>query len=309
MVRSKPVESHDDLHHLLDVPVITRLAVLIASLLLLDQPLAFAQSAPTIRTDSIIAEFIGSNARPRCVIRGVFIDGRVDTVKATLKTSTIRATTGGYARYKPVIDSVWLVPLATDRHEMMIRLRLTGQRIPLPSRAVRGVVRLMIGAALWTGDDWASSASEELEVPVANVDIPRPIVTISSMVVQKTKNTPRQLEFEVSGIGVAVPTAETVNGRRDIRQFDVDVITAAVEDSSLVTSDPEHDSLRSVRVTAQFDAVKGLLLRGTITSPGARPGSKIPELKSAKVTVLVRARLRCRSEVGPFRVRLVELEL
>ena len=309
MVRSKPVESHDVLHHFPDVPVILRLAVLIAALMLLDQPLAFAQSAPTIRTDSIMAEFIGSNARPRCVIRGVFIEGRVDTVKASLKTSTIRATTGGYARYKPVIDSVWLVPIAADRHEMMIRLRLTGQRIPLPSRAVRGVVRLMIGAAVWTGQDWASSASEELELPVSNVEIPRPIVTISSMVVQKTKNTPRQLEFEVSGIGVAIPTPETVGGRRDIRQYEVDVVTATVEDSSLVTSDPEHDSLRSVRVTAQFDAVKGLVLRGTITSPGARPGSKIPELKSAKLTMLVRARLRCRSEVGPFRVRLVDIEL
>lgn len=309
MVRSKPVESHDEIHHLPDVPVIKRLAVLIASLLLLDQPLAFAQSAPTIRTDSIIAEFIGSNARPRCVIRGVFIDGRVDTVKATLKTSTIRATTGGYARYKPVIDSVWLVPLAADRHEMMIRLRLTGQRIPLPSRAARGVVRLMIGAAVWTGQDWASSASEELEVPVSNVEIPRPIVTISSMVVQKTKNTPRQLEFEASGIGIAVPAPETVNGRRDIRHFDFDVVTATVEDSSLVTSDPENDSLRTARVTVQYDTVRGLVLRGTITSPGARPGSKIPDLKSAKLTVLVRARLRCRTEAGPFRVRLIELEL
>lgn len=289
--------------------MIVRLVLSLLAVAAFGQPLAVAQSAPQIHTDSIVAEYIGNNARPRCVIRGIFIDGRVDTVRASLRTSTIRTTSGGYARYKPVIDSVWLVQSAQDRHEMMVRARLTGQRIPLPARAVRGVVRLMVGAAVWTGDDWASSASEELEVPIANVEIPRPIMTISGMVSQRLKNTPRALEFEVSGIGLTVPIPEVLAGRRDVRHFDIDVVSATAEDSSLVTSDPDNDSLRSVRVTAQYDAVKGLILRGTIASPGARPGSKVPELKAAKLTLMVRARLRCRGDVGPFRLRLIDVEL
>lgn len=289
--------------------MIVRLVLALFAVVTFGQPLAVAQSAPQIHTDSIVAEYIGNNVRPRCVIRGIFIDGPVDTVRALLRTSTIRTTSGGYARYKPVIDSVWLVQTAQDRHEMMVRVRLTGQRMPLPARAVRGVVRLMMGAAVWTGDDWASSASEELEVPIANVEIPRPIMTISGMVSQRLKNTPRALEFEVTGIGLTVPISEVIAGRRDVRHFDIDVVSATVEDSSLVTSDPDNDSLRSVRVTAQYDSVKGLILRGTITSPGARPGSKVPELKSAKLTLMVRGRLRCRGDVGPFRVRLVDVEL
>lgn len=278
--------------------------VLIAS-----QTHVLAQSAPQVVTDSIVAEFISSNAKPRCVIRGVVVHGRVDTVKATLRTSTIRSTAGSYARYKPMIDSVWLEPRGVDRHEMMIRVRLTGQKIPLPTRSVRGVLRLMVAAAVWTGNDWASSASEELEVPIANVDIPRPIITVSSMKVQRTRSTPRVLDFEISGIGVTIPAAETVAGRRDIRQFEVDVVSATIEDSSLVTSDVEHDSLRSVKVAAQVVAGKGLLLRGTISSPGARPGSKVVEVKSAKFTIMLRARLRCRTDIGPFRMRLIDVEL
>lgn len=289
--------------------MIGRLIVLLLLAMVFSQPLTMAQSAPQIHTDSIVAEYIGNNARPRCVIRGIFIDGRVDTVRASLKTSTIRTTSGGYARYKPVIDSVWLQPMGQDRYEMLVRVRLTGQRIPMPARAVRGVVRLMVGAAVWTGDDWASSASEELEVPIANVEVPRPIMTISGMVTQRLKNTPRTLEFEVSGIGLTVPIPEVIAGHSDVRHFDIDVVSAMVEDSSLVTSDPDNDSLRSVKVTAHYDPVKGLVLRGTITSPGARPGSKVLELKSAKLTVMVRARLRCRGDVGPFRVRLIDVEL
>ncbi len=289
--------------------MISRLVLVLFVAASLGQPLAVAQSAPQIHTDSIVAEYIGNNTRPRCVIRGIFIDGRVDTVRASLKTSTIRTTSSGYARYKPVIDSVWLVQMGQDRHEMLVRVRLTGQRIPLPARAVRGVVRLMVGAAVWTGDDWASSASEELEVPIANVEIPRPIMTISGMVSQRLKNTPRTLEFELSGIGLSVPIPEVIAGRRDVRHFDIDVVSATVEDSSLATSDPVNDSLRSVRITAQYDPVKGLILRGMITSPGARPGSKVSDLKSAKLTVMVRARLRCRGDVGPFRVRLIDVEI
>ena len=282
----------------------------LAILLLLLLPAhVWAQSAPVLRTESIVAEFISSNARPRCVIRGIFIDGRVDTVRAYLKTSTIRTTIGGYSRYKPVIDSVWLVPVAEQRHEMMVRLKLTGQRLPLPTRGVRGVVRLAVAAAVWTGTDWASGVSEELDVPIANLEIPRPILNTGSMEAKRVRSNPRSLDFEISGLALSMPKPDSVGSQVDIRTFDVDNVTAQFDDGSLVTSDTEHDSLRTVRVTASYDPVSGITLRGTVTSPGARPGAKVIELTSVKFSVLLRARLKCRGDVGPFRTRLIEVEL
>ncbi len=282
----------------------------LAILLLLLLPAhVWAQSAPVLRTESIVAEFISSNARPRCVIRGIFIDGRVDTVRAYLKTSTIRTTIGGYSRYKPVIDSVWLVPVAEQRHEMMVRLKLTGQRLPLPTRGVRGVVRLAVAAAVWTGTDWASGVSEELDVPIANLEIPRPILNTGSMEAKRVRSNPRSLDFEISGLALSMPKPDSVGSQVDIRTFDVDNVTAQFDDGSLVTSDTEHDSLRTVRVTASYDPVSGITLRGTVTSPGARPGAKVIELTSVKFSVLLRARLKCRGDAGPFRTRLIEVEL
>ena len=282
----------------------------LAILLLLLLPAhVWAQSAPVLRTESIVAEFISSNARPRCVIRGIFIDGRVDTVRAYLKTSTIRTTIGGYSRYKPVIDSVWLVPVAEQRHEMMVRLKLTGQRLPLPTRGVRGVVRLAVAAAVWTGTDWASGVSEELDVPIANLEIPRPILNTGSMEAKRVRSNPRSLDFEISGLALSMPKPDSVGSQVDIRTFNVDNVTAQFDDGSLVTSDTEHDSLRTVRVTASYDPVSGITLRGTVTSPGARPGAKVIELTSVKFSVLLRARLKCRGDAGPFRTRLIEVEL
>lgn len=271
--------------------------------------LVWSQSAPVLRTESIVAEFIGSNSRPRCVIRGIMIDGRVDTVRATLKTSTIRTTVGGYSRYKPVIDSVWLVPVAEQRHEMMVRLKLTGQRVPLPTRGVRGVVRLTVAAAVWTGTDWASGASEELEVPIANLEIPRPIINTGTMTAKRLRSSPRSLDFEISGLALSMPKPDSVGSQVDVRAFDVDNVTAQFDDGSLVTSDAEHDSLRTVRLTASYDPVSGITLRGTVTSPGARPGAKVIGLTSVKFTILLRARLKCRGDAGPFRTRLIEVEL
>jgi hypothetical protein len=291
------------------MPVIRCWLPLAILLLLLLPAHVWAQSAPVLRTESIVAEFISSNARPRCVIRGIFIDGRVDTVRAYLKTSTIRTTIGGYSRYKPVIDSVWLVPVAEQRHEMMVRLKLTGQRLPLPTRGVRGVVRLAVAAAVWTGTDWASGVSEELDVPIANLEIPRPILNTGSMEAKRVRSNPRSLDFEISGLALSMPKPDSVGSQVDIRTFDVDNVTAQFDDGSLVTSDTEHDSLRTVRVTASYDPVSGITLRGTVTSPGARPGAKVIELTSVKFSVLLRARLKCRGDVGPFRTRLIEVEL
>ncbi|MBU3699429.1 MAG: hypothetical protein FGM33_05380 [Candidatus Kapabacteria bacterium] len=289
--------------------MILRWPLLIAACFVLLTAGLAAQSAPVLSTDSIVAEFIGSNTRPKCVIRGVFIDGHVDTVRAALKTSTIRTTVGGYARYKPVIDSVWLVPISEQRHEMFIRLRLSGQRLPLPSRGVRGVVRLTVAAAAWTGTDWASTSSEELEVPIANLEIPRPIIGIGQMSAKRVRSTPRALEFEISGIGLNMPKPDSVGGQVDVRSYEVDNVTAQFDDGSLLTSDPEHDSLRSVRLTTSYDASTGITIRGVVTSPGARPGAKVIELTSVKLSLQVRARLRCRTDVGPFRMRIVEIEL
>jgi hypothetical protein len=291
------------------MPVIRCCLPLAILLLLLLPANVLAQSAPVLRTESIVAEFISSNARPRCVIRGIFIDGRVDTVRAYLKTSTIRTTIGGYSRYKPVIDSVWLVPVAEQRHEMMVRLKLTGQRLPLPTNGVRGVVRLAVAAAVWTGTDWASGVSEELDVPIANLEIPRPILNTGSMEAKRVRSNPRSLDFEISGLALSMPKPDSVGSQVDMRTFDVDNVTAQFDDGSLVTSDTEHDSLRTVRVTASYDPVSGITLRGTVTSPGARPGAKVIELTSVKFSVLLRARLKCRGDAGPFRTRLIEVEL
>jgi hypothetical protein len=291
------------------VPVIVRWPLLLAACFMLLSVGLAAQSAPLLRTDSIVAEFIGNNARPRCVIRGVFVDGRVDTVRAALLTSTIRTTVGGYARYKPMIDSVWLTPVSDNRHEMQIRLRLTGQRLPLPARGVRGVVRLTVAAAVWTGSDWAATSSEELEVPIANLEIPRPIIGIGSMTVKRMRSTPRALEFEISGISLSIPKPDSVAGQIDVRSYDVDNVTAQFDDGTLQTSDPEHDSLRSVRLTASYDAAGGITIRGVLNSPGARPGAKVIELTSVKLSFQLRARLRCRGDAGPFRMRLIEIDL
>jgi hypothetical protein len=270
---------------------------------------ALAQSAPLINTDKAASEFISDNARPSFLIKRITIVGRVDTMKAVVKTSTVRSIKGDYARYKPVVDSIWWTSKDSLHHDVSVLLHLEGQGIPLPANYVRGSVRLTVSAAYRHGDDWIATSSEAFTVPVANVEIPRPIVSQSKMEVVLGKETPRSLPFEIRGIRVLTTGKDTVDHLPEVRNFTLSDVAVEYTDESLVTSDPSLDSLRTVELTASVSASGEIVISGHIKHPQPKAGKKIPKLESATFSINVRARLNHRGGKGLARTRTIDVSL
>lgn len=270
---------------------------------------ALAQSAPLIITDKAVAEFISDNARPSFVIKRIAIVGKVDTMKAVVKTSTVRAIKGDYSRYKPVVDTLWWKSSDSTHHEVFVQMHLEGQGIPLPLNNVRGSVRLTVSAAYMHDGDWIATSSEAFTVPVANVEIPRPIISQSKMEVAVTKETPRELVFTVRGLRVLRGGKDTVDNLAEVREFTVADVSVEYVDETLVTSDSESDSLRQVELTSTVDNAGYITITGTIKHPLPTAPKKLPKLNAANLSLNVRARLQHRGRKGLTRTRTVDISL
>lgn len=260
-------------------------------------------------TEKAVAEFISDNARPSFVIKRISITGRVDTMKAVVKTSTVRAVKGDYSRYKPIVDTLWWKSSDSLHHEVFVQLHLEGQGIPLPQNNVRGSVRLTVSAAYQHEGEWIATSSEAFTVPVANVEIPRPIISQSKMEVAVTKDTPRELTFTVRGLRVLRGGKDSVDNLAEVREFTVADVSVEYVDESLATSDSESDSLRQVELISTVDNAGYITITGTIKHPLPTSPKKLPKLDAANLSLNIRARLQHRGRKGLTRTRTVDVSL
>lgn len=271
--------------------------------------LCCGQSAPLINVDNVAAEFISDNARPFFLVKRITVTGRIDTMKAVVKTSTVRAVKGDYTRYKPVVDSIWWTSRDSLHHDVFVRSHLEGQGIPLPSNNVRGSVRMTVSAAYWSGDDWVGTSSEAFTVPVANVEIPRPIVSQSGMEVVLGKDSPRSLPFMITGLRLLKNSKDTVDHMLEIRSFALSDVSVEYLDGSLVTSDSTNDSLRMVEITHAVTPRGEITIDGTIQHPLPRAAKKAPVITAATFSVVVKVRLLHNGIKGPLRTRTIDVNL
>lgn len=286
------------------------LVVLVASWgLLLTPVVSAAQSAPLIITEKAVAEFISDNARPSFVIKRIAIVGKVDTMKAVVKTSTVRAVKGDYSRYKPVVDSLWWKSTDSAHHEVFVQMHLEGQGIPLPLNNVRGSVRLTVSAAYLHEGDWIATSSEAFTIPVANIEIPRPIVSQSKMEVVVGAQTPRETPFVIRGIRILRGGKDSVDNLPEVREFSVADVIVEYVDESLVTSDPENDTLRIVDLQHTIDNAGAITISGTIRHPNSPKDKKKPKLDSVTLSINVKARLSHRGRKGLSRTRTIDVSL
>ncbi|MBM4178378.1 MAG: hypothetical protein FJ211_03480 [Ignavibacteria bacterium] len=269
----------------------------------------FSQSAPLINTEKAVAEFISDNARPSFVIKKIAVTGRVDTMKAVVKTSTVRANKGDYTRYKPVVDSIWWTSKDSLNHNVYVLLHLEGQGIPLPANGVRGTVRMTVSAAYWANNDWVATSSEPFSVPVANVDMPRPVISESNLEVAVTKETPKTIAFEIKGLRITAKGKDTVDFLPEVRDLAISDVSVDYEEASLETSNPTFDSLRTVDVQIIKEGGGEYTITGTIQHPTPKAGKKIPKITSAKLLLNVRAKALHRKSKGLSRLRTIEIEL
>ncbi|MBC8124574.1 MAG: hypothetical protein H7X70_02465, partial [Candidatus Kapabacteria bacterium] len=234
-----------------------------------------AQTAPLINVKSAAAEFISSNDVPEFVIRKIFVTGHIDTMKAVIKTSTVRALGGEYARYKPVLDSIRWRSLDSLSSEVFVWMHLEGKIVPLPTDSVRGAVRLTVSAAVWSGSDWLGTTSEAFTVPVANVDIPKPQIVTSNVKTIRT-GLLNGIQFDVTGIRLSIPSVDSIDHMPDIRTFEFDDVVATYDKKSIRTLDRESDDKRSIALTAIRNG------DGTIAIKATLEGKPLPQSQSSE---------------------------
>lgn len=241
-----------------------RRTAIIPVLLWLVATIVSAQHAPLIDVKGAVSEFISDDEIPQFVIRGIVVTGRIDTMKAVIKTSTVRALGIDYARYKPVLDKVSWMAIDSTRSEMILSLHLDGKAIPLPPDSVRGSVRLTVSAAVWNGTDWLGTTSEAFTVPVANVSVPRPMIAAHALKVAKTPVQGGGISFIITGIRLVRPAPDSVDRMPDVREIDFGDINATYETRSLRTMDGEKDGKRSVTLSSEMDADGNVTVRGVL---------------------------------------------
>ncbi|HLP27941.1 MAG TPA: hypothetical protein VK147_04820 [Candidatus Didemnitutus sp.] len=232
-----------------------------------------AQHAPLIDVQGAVSEFISDDEIPQFVIRGIYVTGRVDTMKAVIKTSTVRALGSDYARYKPVLDKVAWIALDSSRSEVILTLHLDGKSIPLPQDSVRGSVRLTVSAATWNGTDWLGTTSEAFTVPVANVSVPRPLISTHAMKVVRSITPNGGIGCVVTGIRLVRPSPDSVDRMPDVRVIEFGDVIVAQETGSLRTMDGEKDGKRSVTLTSEIDSQGNVTVRATLEGQALPPSA------------------------------------
>lgn len=261
-----------------------------------------AQHAPLIDVKGAVSEFISDDEIPQFVIRGIYVVGRVDTMKAVIKTSTVRALGMEYARYKPVLDNVAWVALDSSRSEVILTMHLDGKTIPLPQDSVRGSVRLTVSAATWNGTDWLGTTSEAFTVPVANVSVPRPLIATHAIKVAKTTTPSGKIGCVITGIRLVRPALDSVDRMPDVRVIEFSDVIVTPDTRSLRTMDGENDGKRSVVLTSEIDSVGNITVRCMLDGQ-ALPASAAKEPFSFAMSV--RGRLRHGHILGPVRNKTV----
>ncbi|MCX6139428.1 MAG: hypothetical protein NTX15_01095 [Candidatus Kapabacteria bacterium] len=259
-----------------------------------------SQSAPLIDVRKAVAEFISDDEIPQFTIKGIFLTGHVDTMKAVIKTSTVRALGSDYARYKPVLDNVSWIQIDSVRSEALVVLHLDGKGIPLPPDSVRGSVRMTVSAAAWNGTDWLGTTSEAFTVPVANVGVPRPLIMSNTMKVIRT-GVPGGAQFTIAGVRLKLSTPDSVDRMVDVRVIDFADAAVQYEKKSLRTIDRENDGKRNVTLTSTQNTDGSILVSGSVDGPA------IPAGEPFSFAIMVKARNRHGHILSPYRVKTISI--
>lgn len=263
-----------------------------------------AQQAPIIDVRSAVAEFISDDEIPNFSIRGIFVSGKVDTMKAVIKTSTVRALGSEYARYKPVLDKVSWYALDSSLSEVVISMHLEGKVLPLPSDSVRGSVRLTVSAATWSGTDWLGTSSESFVVPIVNAAVPKPIITAHDLKVIRSSAGGPFPSFSINGLRVSIPTSDSIDHVPDVRVLELGDVSVTYDRKSLRTLDRERDAKRDITLISE------LMTDGTVVLSGSLTGQPLPSAAigaTFSFSVTIKSRLRHRHVPSPFRVRTVQV--
>lgn len=251
--------------------------------------------APMLDIDHACAEFISDNSRPTFTIRHIYATGDIDTVKAVIKTSTMRSLKGEYQRYKPVLDSVWMVQIDSARFELRIALHLEGKGLPLPKDSLMGSVRLTVSAAVWDGQQWLGTTSQPFSVRVINWPIPRAQIDTDEMTVVRSNKPSEPQLVTISGIRVRVPRGDSVRGVPELRSFVRHDVEVGYDVGTLVTADTAADARRSVQIQSKMHD------DGTVSITAAITGRPLPIAKrneEFQFSLLLRARLRHGATIG-----------
>ena len=282
------------------------IVVLLASLASHELHASDALHAPMIDVDQAKAEFISDNARPSFTIRHIYVTGVIDTLKAVIKTSSMRSLKGEYQRYKPVLDSIWSVPIDSARYEVRIAVHLEGKGLPLPKDSVMGSVRLTVSAATWNGEEWLGTTSQPFSVRVINWPIPRARIDSDEMVVMRSTKSSEPYGVSINGIRIRIPRSDSVRGLPELRSFTRHDVEVGYDAGSLVTSDTAFDARRSVQLTSK------LLDDGTVAITAVITGRPLPIAKRNdpyRFTMLVRARLRHGAAIGRPITETIDIEV
>lgn len=251
--------------------------------------------APMIDVDVARAEFISDNARPAFTIRHVYVTGAIDTLKAVIKTSSMRSLKGEYQRYKPVLDSVWAVAIDSARSEIRVAMHLEGKGLPLPKDSLMGSVRLTVSAAVWDGEEWLAATSQPFSVRVINWPIPRARIDSDDMTVTRSTKANEPAHAAINGVRIRIPRSDSVRGLPELRSFARHDVEVGYEAGSLVTTDTALDARRSVQMQTK------MLDDGTLSITAAIAGRPLPIAKrndEFRFTMLVRTRLRHGPAIG-----------
>jgi len=168
-----------------------------------------------------VAEFISSDDVPRFVVRGLRVQGEVDSIFAVVHPSAVR-TIDGAIRYKPHVERIERIGDA-----VLVHMILVGKHIPLPEESVRGGVRLSLRAKGTVRGQRVSIETPRFDVSVANVPIPKPAIAVADVSVDKILGG-RDRHFSIHGIYVRAPVLPPVDDVDDIREVVVDTVVATI---------------------------------------------------------------------------------
>lgn len=202
--------------------------------------------APVLDVRRAAAEFISNDTTAGFVVRAITVSGHVDTMKATIHTSSARSVSEEYSRYKPICDSVtW-----NDSGEVFVFLHLDG-KLPLPEDSVRGAVRLSVAASHWNGEEWQGTVSEKFSVAIANVEVPKPLI---SPLPTNPKTAPIRWEENEVWLGdfvVRLRDPDSVDKMDDVREIVLDSVAVQVVNGQIRIESTDQLVPISVRLVAE----------------------------------------------------------